>query len=93
MSRVIDNATCVKWHTTFLDKLWITYRYDSKRFANQFPNCEGYHENWKTKMKDATCVNIEVITNSDCRICHVDNALFIVEKFAITLDCSNGHGD
>ena len=91
LSRVIDNATCVKCHTAFPDKQWMQSISNAKSFANLFPDCQECHGDWKSRMDDATFVNIDVITNSDCRTCHVDNVLFDVEKERITLSCGNCH--
>ena len=92
LSRVIDNATCVKCHTTFPDKIWMTtFRANAKSFSLQWSNCVGCHDNWESQMEDATFVNLEVITNSDCRTCHVDNVLFPVEKGPITIECHYCH--
>ena len=94
LSRVIDNATCVKCHTAFPDKQWMQSISNAKSFAKLFPDCQECHGDWKSRMDDATFVNIENIdvnTNSDCRTCHVDNVLFDVEKERITLSCGNCH--
>ena len=93
LSRVIDNATCKLCHTTFPDKLWMDDTDDAKSFALRFPNCVVCHENWERQMKDVTFVNLEVITNSDCRTCHVDNAFFVIEKNPITIACTKCHID
>ena len=42
-------------------------------------------------MSGVTFVNIDVISNSDCRTCHIDSELFIVEKEPILVECSKCH--
>lgn len=94
LNRVIDNATCAKCHSTIPVKTWMTYTDEPEVFAQQFSNCVGCHENWETKMDDATFVNLEVIENSDCRTCHIDNAdktPFAIERDPVTIQCRFCH--
>lgn len=90
ITRVIDIGICVLCHSSFPDHVSPHVMSTKEQFARWF-SCESCHDKWKEKMKEATFVNLEIITNDDCTTCHLNNMKFVFKQLPITIPCAKCH--
>lgn len=86
LTRIVDIDTCKGCHTTFPTKIWMGNPSPPEAFALQFP-CEQCHDDWRKEMAEASYVNLDIITDKDCKTCHLDNVLFPTERKPFEINC------
>jgi len=93
LTDLVDTKLCVKCHSPFPMKEAMGQWYDADLWLLSFPDCtkSKCHDDWKSKMKDASFVNISAITKQDCFTCHGKHPLFGIEPKSIHLSCNVCH--